>query len=263
MTAVRLTDTSLRDGSHAVAHRFTADDVSAIAGALDRAGVPVIEVTHGDGLGGSSFNYGFSLVPEIELIAVAAATVEHARIAVLLLPGVGTVDDLRAAVDAGATVARIATHSTEADVARQHFGVARSLEMEPVGFLMLAHMTSPAALAEQARVMATPEPHASTSSTRQGRCCRTRSRPGHGAPGRLGDQAEVGFHGHRTSPSASRTRSSPSSTVRCRSTAASAASVRRGQRAHRGPGGGLRPLGSTPAWRSPRFWQPPTRWSAR
>ncbi|GAB1511030.1 4-hydroxy-2-oxovalerate aldolase [Actinophytocola sp. KF-1] len=150
---VRITDTTLRDGSHAMAHRFTVDQVRAVVTALDDAGVEVIEVTHGDGLGGSSFNYGFSAVADVDLVAAAAGTARRARIAVLLLPGLGTAADLRRAHDAGATVARIATHCTEADIAVQHFGVARDLGMETVGFLMLSHMITPDALAAQARVM--------------------------------------------------------------------------------------------------------------
>lgn len=151
---VRITDTTLRDGSHAVAHRFTVEQVTAVAAALDAAGVDVIEVTHGDGLSGSSFNYGFSAVPELELIAAAADSVKRARIAALLLPGVATVADLREAVAAGATYVRIATHSTEADVSIQHFGAARELGLQTAGFLMLSHRTSPGELARQARIMA-------------------------------------------------------------------------------------------------------------
>lgn len=150
---VRLTDSTLRDGSHALAHQFTEEQVRAVVHALDAANVEVIEVSHGDGLGGSSFNYGFSLRDEFELIAAAAQEASQAKIAVLLLPGVGTIDDLRHARDAGASVARIATHCTEADVSVQHFGAARDMGMETVGFLMLAHRIGPAELAAQARIM--------------------------------------------------------------------------------------------------------------
>jgi 4-hydroxy 2-oxovalerate aldolase len=149
----RLTDSTLRDGSHALAHRFTVDQAVAIAGALDLAGVPVIEVSHGDGLGGSSFNYGFSAVEERDLIAAAARAVRSAKIAVLLLPGIGLADDLEVVAEAGASVARIATHCTEADIAIQHLRTARELGMETVGFLMMAHMIEPSALLEQARIM--------------------------------------------------------------------------------------------------------------
>src|SRR5207244_517073 len=121
--------------------------------ALDAAGVEVIEVTHGDGLGGSSFNYGFSRVDEIALIAAGVEEATQAKIAVLLVPGIGTKDDLRNSREAGASVARIATHCTEADVSIQHFGLARDLGMETVGFLMMAHKPSPAELARQARIM--------------------------------------------------------------------------------------------------------------
>jgi 4-hydroxy 2-oxovalerate aldolase len=150
---VRITDSTLRDGSHAMRHQFTEEQVRAVVSALDGAGVAVIEVSHGDGLGGSSFNYGFSLVDEISLIRAAVDEATAARIAVLLLPGVGTVDDLSEAREAGASVARIATHCTEADVSVQHFGAARDLGMETVGFLMLAHRLDPAGLARQARIM--------------------------------------------------------------------------------------------------------------
>jgi len=150
---IRITDTTLRDGSHAMSHQFTEDQVRATVHALDAAGVEVIEVTHGDGLGGSSFNYGFSLTDDIQLISAAVQEATRAKIAVLLLPGLGTVADLQRAREAGASVARIATHCTEADVSIQHFGIARDLGMETVGFLMMAHRTSPAELARQARIM--------------------------------------------------------------------------------------------------------------
>ncbi|MER7413345.1 4-hydroxy-2-oxovalerate aldolase [Streptomyces cacaoi] len=153
-TDVRVTDSSLRDGSHAKQHRFTTEHVRSIVAALDDAGVPVIEVTHGDGLGGSSFNYGFSHTPEQELIATAVKTARRARIAFLMLPGLGVKDDIRAAADNGAAVCRIATHCTEADIADQHFGLAREIGLETVGFLMMAHSRPPEELARQARRMA-------------------------------------------------------------------------------------------------------------
>jgi len=152
-TRVRLTDSTLRDGSHAVAHQFTEQQVRAVVHALDAGCVEVIEVSHGDGLGGSSFNYGFSRTDEFDLIAAAVDEAAHAKIAVLLLPGVGTIEHLRHARDVGASVARIATHCTEADVSVQHFGAARELGMETVGFLMLSHRIGPPELARQARTM--------------------------------------------------------------------------------------------------------------
>jgi 4-hydroxy 2-oxovalerate aldolase len=151
---VRVTDSSLRDGSHAIRHQFTAENVRNIVGALDAAGVPVIEVTHGDGLGGSSFNYGFSLVPDQDLIATAVATAKQAKIAFLMLPGLGITDDIRQAAGNGASVCRIATHCTEADISIQHFKVARDIGLETVGFLMMAHSQPPEVLARQARIMA-------------------------------------------------------------------------------------------------------------
>jgi 4-hydroxy 2-oxovalerate aldolase len=153
MNMVRLTDTSLRDGSHAKRHRFTESDVRSIVTALDGAGMPVIEVTHGDGLGGSSFNYGFSLTDERLLMKAAVETAKHARIAALMLPGLGTKDDIKACADLGVSIIRVATHCTEADISVQHFGLARELGLETVGFLMMAHSQPPEILAQQARIM--------------------------------------------------------------------------------------------------------------
>ncbi|GBD29419.1 4-hydroxy-2-oxovalerate aldolase [bacterium HR32] len=153
MKPPRVTDTTLRDGSHAFRHRFTREQVRAVVAALDDAGIPVIEVTHGDGLAGSSIQYGFSQVSDLDLVEEAAATARRARIAVLLIPGIGTRHELREAVRRGATVARIATQCTEADISEQHFGLAKELGMETVGFLMMAHMRPPEVLAEQALLM--------------------------------------------------------------------------------------------------------------
>lgn len=151
---VRLTDTSLRDGSHARSHQFTEAEVRSVVAALDAVGVPVIEVTHGDGLGGSSFNYGFSATDERVLMKAAVETARRAKIAALMLPGLGTKDDIRFIADAGLSVVRIATHCTEADIAIQHFKIARELNLETVGFLMMAHSQPPEVLALQARIMA-------------------------------------------------------------------------------------------------------------
>ena len=150
---LRITDSTLRDGSHAMSHQYTEEQVRGVVRALDRAGVQVIEVSHGDGLGGSSFNYGFSLVDEFALIKAAVEEATQAKIAILMLPGLGTVHHLHKAHEMGASVARIATHCTEADVSIQHFGAARALGMETVGFLMLSHRASPQLLAAQARIM--------------------------------------------------------------------------------------------------------------
>ncbi len=150
---VVLTEVALRDGSHAIRHQYTVGQVATIAKALDEAGMPYIEVAHGDGLGGSSLQYGFSKTDEMELIEVAVQSVQKAKIAVLLLPGIGTVDELNEASALGAKVARIATHVTEADVSRQHIERAKQLGMETVGFLMMSHSAPPKKVVEQAKLM--------------------------------------------------------------------------------------------------------------
>jgi 4-hydroxy 2-oxovalerate aldolase len=151
---VRMTDTCLRDGSHAKAHQFTEKNVRDVVSALDAVGMPVIEVTHGDGLGGSSFNYGFSHTDERVLMKAAVESAKTAKIAALMVPGIGTLDDIRFIKDIGLSIVRVATHCTEADVSIQHFGLARQLGLETVGFLMMAHSQAPEVLAKQARIMA-------------------------------------------------------------------------------------------------------------
>jgi len=163
---LRITDSTLRDGSHAMRHQFTEEQVRGVVHALDGAGVEVIEVAHGDGLGGSSFNYGFSLVDEMQLIKAAVEEAHRAKIAILMLPGVGTIEHLKHAHEMGASVARIATHCTEADTAIQHFGAARDLGMETVGFLMLSHRVGPAEWRGRRGSRSTPARNVSMSSTR-------------------------------------------------------------------------------------------------
>ncbi len=148
-----ITEVALRDGSHAIAHQYTVDQVVSIAKALGEANVPYIEVSHGDGLGGSSLQYGLSRTNEMELIEAAVSVAGDSKIAVLILPGIGTVKELKQAASLGAKMARVATHVTEADVSAQHLQTAKELGLETVGFLMMAHMAPVEKLVEQAKLM--------------------------------------------------------------------------------------------------------------
>lgn len=149
---VKLVDVTLRDGSHAVSHRFTKEQAAQIARGLDGAGVEIIEISHGDGLGGSSMNYGFSAVPEMELIEAASGVIKKAKLGALLIPGIGTIRDLEEAYEHGVRVLRVATHVTEADVAVQHIRAAREKGMFAAGFLMMIHMAEPEKILEQAKI---------------------------------------------------------------------------------------------------------------
>ncbi|WP_438010438.1 4-hydroxy-2-oxovalerate aldolase [Sorangium sp. So ce321] len=190
-------DMTLRDGMHPKRHQMTLDQMRAIASGLDAAGVPLIEVTHGDGLGGSSVNYGFPAHTDEEYLSAVIPRMKRAKISALLLPGIGTTDHLRMAKDLGVHTIRVATHCTEADVSEQHLGLARKLELDTVGFLMMAHRADAATLASQAKLM---EAHGAN-------CVYVTDSAGYMLPdevtsklkavrGELRPETEVGFHGH-------------------------------------------------------------------
>lgn len=151
MSKIFLTDTTLRDGSHTVSHRFIPEDVQKIASGLDAAGIDIIEVGHGDGLTGSTINYGFSPYNDFDIVKAAASAVKNSKLAVLLIPGIGTVEDLERAQDCGANAVRVATHVTEADVGAQHIKAAKKMGLFTVGFLMMSHMASVERVLEEAK----------------------------------------------------------------------------------------------------------------
>lgn len=150
---VYIQDVTLRDGMHAIRHQYGIDHVRAIAKAIDEAGCDAIEVAHGDGLSGSSFNYGFGAHTDWEWLAEVNEVLTDCVLTTLILPGIAVADDLRRAWDLGVRSVRVATHCTEADIAEQHIGTARDLGMDVSGFLMMSHMNEPAALAQQAKLM--------------------------------------------------------------------------------------------------------------
>ncbi|WP_028471151.1 4-hydroxy-2-oxovalerate aldolase [Neptunomonas japonica] len=150
---VTLHDMSLRDGMHAKQHQISLEQMIAVATGLDDAGMPLIEVTHGDGLGGASLNYGFPAHADEEYLNAVVPKMKNAKISALLLPGIGTLDHLKMAKDCGVTTIRVATHCTEADVSEQHIGMAAKMGMDTVGFLMMAHMVSAEKVLEQAKLM--------------------------------------------------------------------------------------------------------------
>ncbi|MFT6550138.1 MAG: 4-hydroxy-2-oxovalerate/4-hydroxy-2-oxohexanoate aldolase [Zhongshania marina] len=150
---VVLHDMCLRDGMHAKQHQISLEEMKSIAKGLDEAGMPLIEVTHGDGLGGSSVNYGFPAHSDEEYLKAVVGVVKNAKISALLLPGIGTVDHLKMAADLGVTTIRVATHCTEADVSEQHIGMAAQMGLDTVGFLMMTHMIEAEQIVEQAKLM--------------------------------------------------------------------------------------------------------------
>ncbi len=194
---IKLHDMCLRDGMHPKRHQITLEQMKSIARGLDEAGVPLIEVTHGDGLGGASVNYGFPLHTDEEYLSAVIGTVKRAKVSALLLPGIGTVEHLRMAQDLGVATLRVATHCTEADVSEQHIALSRKLGLDTVGFLMMAHMLEPAKLLEQALLM---ESYGAN-------CIYCTDSAGYMLPTdvtariallreRLKPDTEIGFHGH-------------------------------------------------------------------
>ena len=198
ITPVFLQDVTLRDGMHAIRHRITPELVTRIAQALDAAGVDAIEVAHGDGLAGASLTYGPGSHDPLEWIEAAASVVQRARLTTLLLPGIGTIDDLRAAFDRGVRSVRVATHCTEADVSRQHIETAKSWGMDVSGFLMMAHLNDPASLAQQAKLMESYGADCVYVTDSAGRLTmdgvRTRIRAYRDA---LDERTEIGIHAHQ------------------------------------------------------------------
>lgn len=150
---IKVHDMSLRDGMHPKRHKITIEQMQTISRGLDEAGCPLIEVTHGDGLGGASVNYGFPAASDEEYLRAVIPGLKQAKVSALLLPGIGTVDHLRMAADCGVTTIRVATHCTEADVSEQHISLGRKMGLDTVGFLMMAHMIEPEQLVEQALLM--------------------------------------------------------------------------------------------------------------
>ncbi len=146
-------DVTLRDGMHAIGHQYSTEQIRSIALALDEAGVDAIEISHGDGLAGGSFNYGFGAHSDWDWLQGIAAELKHAKLTTLILPGIATIHDLTRARDLGVQSVRIATHCTEADISPQHIEAAKKLGMDVGGFLMMAHMNEPIKLAEQAKIM--------------------------------------------------------------------------------------------------------------
>jgi 4-hydroxy 2-oxovalerate aldolase/4-hydroxy-2-oxovalerate/4-hydroxy-2-oxohexanoate aldolase len=152
-TKIRITDVTLRDGMHAVSHKFSVEDAKEIAAALDQTGVTLIEAAHGDGLGGSSIQYGLAKESEADFLRAVCENVRNTKIAALLIPGIGTVEDLKKAVNCGIQAVRVATHCTEADISEQHILEGRNMGLEVTGFLMMSHMVTADVLVEEAKKM--------------------------------------------------------------------------------------------------------------
>ncbi|MBU7436229.1 4-hydroxy-2-oxovalerate aldolase [Paraburkholderia fungorum] len=194
---VKLHDMCLRDGMHPKRHQITLEQMIAVATGLDAAGVPLIEITHGDGLGGGSVNYGFPRHSDEEYLRAVVPKLKHTKVSVLLVPGIGTLDELKMAADCGASTVRVATHCTEADVGEQHIGLGRKLGMDTVGFLMMAHMTPVDMLVEQGKQMESYGANCIYCTDSAGYLLPDEVRERVGAlRAALRPETELGFHGH-------------------------------------------------------------------
>lgn len=190
-------DMTLRDGMHPKRHQMTLAQMRAVATGLDRAGVPLIEVTHGDGLGGASVNYGFPAHSDEAYLGAVVPLLQRAKVSALLIPGIGTVDHLRMARDLGVSTIRVATHCTEADVSEQHISLSRRLGLDTVGFLMMAHMADAERLVSQARLMESYGAHCVYVTDSAGYMLPDEVKAKIGAlRAALNPQTEIGFHGH-------------------------------------------------------------------
>jgi 4-hydroxy-2-oxovalerate/4-hydroxy-2-oxohexanoate aldolase len=194
---IKIHDMSLRDGMHSIRHQFTLEQIATMAKALDAAGVPLIEVTHGDGLGGSSINYGFGLHTNKEWMSEAVKSVNNTKVSALLLPGIGTVPDMLEAMECGVSMVRVATHCTEADVSQEHIEKAKEIGLSCVGFLMMSHMASAKRLVEEAGKMVSYGVNCIYITDSSGHMLPDEVREKIGAVKKAyGDKVEIGFHGH-------------------------------------------------------------------
>ena len=194
---ITIHDMSLRDGMHSIRHQFTLDQMTAMSTAMDKAGVPMIEVTHGDGLGGSSLNYGYGLHTDEEWLDSVVPNMKNAKISALLLPGIGIVKDLEKAVEHGISTVRVATHCTEADCSAQHIKAAVAMKLDTVGFLMMAHMVDEKRIVEEARKMVSYGANCIYATDSAGYLLPDMVSSRIGALKKeFGDEIEIGFHGH-------------------------------------------------------------------
>jgi 4-hydroxy 2-oxovalerate aldolase len=154
MPHVLISDPTLRDGNHAVSHKLNADQIAAYAMAADAAGVPVVEVGHGNGLGASSLQVGLAAISDAEMLRTAKEHLLHSKLAVHVIPGFATVKrDVMQAIDLGVDVLRIASHCTEADTTQQHISYVRNTGKEVYGVLMMSHMATKEVLRDEALKM--------------------------------------------------------------------------------------------------------------